>query len=481
MSYNANEANSHGSENYTERQKMSSFRPVMNPQYQQPILLPTGEQMFYDQFQSLQLAQQQQQQQQYYPEQMGPPLPLNANMPMMQQYYPHPPPQQFQQQQDMNYPQYYYQPYQEAAPEPMIHPSQMSTIAMRGDASEFIPAYNNTTIKETKPNVDHSSTTVVNDSQTKTTITHPIILRTNSEIKETKDSFIYDLKKYKYNYFLSKLTCTFDRDYAKFSSPTGISALNDDRLLVANFDNDTVLLLDLNGVVHQIYRDIPTPKDVRYHPTNSSQAIVATKKEVILLDLETSKVVKRSKMRGFYPWNIQYLQESDVIAACDPSSESILFLDNELCQIGGWSFNEPVQPSSSSSRPYQKVYPYAAYFASDNTSFILAHREEKCQLVEKDTASGETKESRIVLPDFISYSIFVDSAKQCLMPDKKNRRLVSIDKNSKVEEYKHKTIQEPHALTFLSTGTLCVTDWTKSYGSRGGIAILSETDLNINQ
>lgn len=130
-----------------------------------------------------------------------------------------------------------------------------------------------------------------------------------------KTDYIYDLKKYKHDYFLSDLTCTFDRENGKFGAPTGICALPDDRLLVANFDRDAVLLMDIKGTVHQIFKDLPTPKAVIHHWTGSaSQAVVATRKEAILLDIATGKVVLRSKMRGFYPWNIQYIHDQDIFA-----------------------------------------------------------------------------------------------------------------------------------------------------------------------
>jgi hypothetical protein len=80
---------------------------------------------------------------------------------------------------------------------------------------------------------------------------------------------------------------------------------------VANFDRDAVLLIDINGVVYHIFKDLPTPKAVI---CNSSQAVVATRKEAVIIDLNTNKVVIRSKMRGFYPWNIQYIQERNVYA-----------------------------------------------------------------------------------------------------------------------------------------------------------------------
>lgn len=82
---------------------------------------------------------------------------------------------------------------------------------------------------------------------------------------------------------------------------------------MANFDRDSVLLLDTKGVVHQIFKDLPTPKAVIYN-THTSQAVVATRKEAAILDLTTSKVVTRSKIRGFYPWNIQYVEQRGVYA-----------------------------------------------------------------------------------------------------------------------------------------------------------------------
>lgn len=124
---------------------------------------------------------------------------------------------------------------------------------------------------------------------------------------------IYDVKKFKYDYFLSELSCSFDRENGKFGAPTGICALPDDRLLVANFDRDAVLLLDIKGVVHHIFKDLPTPKAVIYNYV-TSQAVVATRKEAVILDLTTKKVLVRSKLRGFYPWNIQYVHDRDVYA-----------------------------------------------------------------------------------------------------------------------------------------------------------------------
>lgn len=122
------------------------------------------------------------------------------------------------------------------------------------------------------------------------------------------------MKKYKYDYFISKLSCSFDPKFGVFASPRGICTLPNDRLLVANYENDSLLLLDIQGTVHQIYKNLPSPKDVLYGLPNPSQVAVATRKEMIILDLETQKIVVQSKIRGFYPWNIQYIKENDIFA-----------------------------------------------------------------------------------------------------------------------------------------------------------------------
>ncbi|CAF4818472.1 unnamed protein product, partial [Rotaria sp. Silwood1] len=242
-------------------------------------------------------------------------------------------------------------------------------VTMRSDAPPFTPASEATKTTTT--------TTTTDDSETK-----------------IKTEFIYDLNKYKYDYFLSELSCSFDRENGKFGAPTGICTLPDDRLLVANFDRDSVLLIDIKGVVHQIFKDLPTPKAVIYNSSaSSSQAVVATRKEAAILDLNTNKVITRSKIRGFYPWNIQYVEERQVYAACDPSGERIVFLDNNLAEIGVWSFHDSTQDHLLQSQPqlYQKVYPYAAYFLPNDTSYVLTHRQDKCHLDEYDNTSAAKK------------------------------------------------------------------------------------------
>lgn len=171
------------------------------------------------------------------------------------------------------------------------------------------------------------------------------------------------------------------------------------------------------------------------------------------------------------------------LLACDPSGERIVFLDNNLGEIGVWSFHDSTQDHLLQSQPqlYQKVYPYAAYFPENETSFVLTHRQDKCRLEEYDNSNATPKATHNIPPSLQSYSIFVDSAKKCLIPDKLNHRLVSVDKDSNIEEYKCKSIQEPYSVTFLSTGTLCVTDWNKSHGSSGGISIISEVNLKEKQ
>lgn len=171
------------------------------------------------------------------------------------------------------------------------------------------------------------------------------------------------------------------------------------------------------------------------------------------------------------------------LSACDPSGERIVFLDNNLAEIGVWSFHDSSQDHLLQSQPqlYQKVYPYAAYFLANDISFVLTHRQDKCRLDEYDNTNATPNSSYNIPESLQSYSIFVDQAKKCLIPDKLNHRLVSVDKDSKVEEYRCKSIQEPYSMTFLSTGTLCVTDWNKSHGTSGGLAIISEVNLKEKQ
>ncbi len=169
--------------------------------------------------------------------------------------------------------------------------------------------------------------------------------------------------------------------------------------------------------------------------------------------------------------------------ACDPSGERIVFLDNNLGEIGVWSFHDSTQDHLLQSQPqlYQKVYPYAAYFLGNDTSYVLTHRQDKCRLEEYDNSNATPISTYNIPQSLQSYSIYVDSTKKCLIPDKLNHRLVSIDKDSTIEEYKCKSIQEPYSMTFLSNGTLCVTDWNKSHGSSGGISIISEVNLKEKQ
>ncbi|CAF0964903.1 unnamed protein product [Rotaria magnacalcarata] len=294
--------------------------------------------------------------------------------------------------------------------------------------------------------------------------------------------FIYDLKKYKYNYFLSKLSCAFEQNEVRFGAPKGLCTLNDDRLLVANFSTNSLLLIDLNGIVHQIFKDLPSPKDVVYYSSNPSQAIVATRKELIILDLNTRQIVEKSNLTGFYPWNIQYIAASNTIAACDPSSERIVYFDKNLKNIGELSFKKQHQQISdqSQSTVHDKVYPYAAYHLPDNTSFVLTFCKDRFEF--DQLVDNQRKPNSLNLPiNTKSYAFYVDGASRCLLPDAVNHRLLSIDKNSIVEEYKCDSVREPYAISFLSTGTMCITDHSTSYGTNGGISIISETDLKNNQ
>ncbi|UJR35352.1 hypothetical protein I4U23_028110 [Adineta vaga] len=467
MSHNPNEINSYGNGNYSDQQNFPSFQPAdYSYQYQQGIHLPA-------------------QQISYYPPQDIGPLPVNYNIQMSPQYYMSLQSEVPQQQLEIQYNQYPYFSQPTPVSQSAMNIEQTTTIKqssyLSADAPSFSPAFKTTNLNETKPAVIPAPLPSTNDSEIRPTASKIPIFKSSKSFEAastvTTDSFKYDLDKYKYDYFISNLSGNFDPNYQKFGSPTGICALNDDRLLVANYDRDTIVLIDLNGVTYQLYRDLPAPKDVRLYSTNPSQAIVATKKEIAILDLETSKVIVRSKIRGFYPWNVQYLKEADIIAACDPSGERVVYLDKDLTEIGSWSFNE----QSVTSQPYQKIYPYAAYFLSDNTSFVVTHRHDKCQLQEKDVPSGTTKRVWDGPARLQAYSIYVDDARQCLIPDKANHNLISVHECSTAKSYKFKSIYEPYSLTFLSNGTLCVTDWNKSFRTSGGVAILSETDLKSNQ
>ena len=33
---------------------------------------------------------------------------------------------------------------------------------------------------------------------------------------------------------------------------------------------------------------------------------------MVILDLETKKIVIQTKLKGFYPWNIQYIAETEL-------------------------------------------------------------------------------------------------------------------------------------------------------------------------
>ena len=135
----------------------------------------------------------------------------------------------------------------------------------------------------------------------------------------------------------------------------------------------------------------------------------------------------------------------------------------------------PIDPTNHS-----KLYPYAAYFCPDKTAMVLSNRNNVCELRECDVEAATTKKIYNALPRLQAYSIYVDHEKKCLIADNDNHRLLSFSQDSTIEEYKSKSIQNPYAMTFLSTGALCVTDWNQSFGSRGGIAVISETDLGNN-
>lgn len=317
---------------------------------------------------------------------------------------------------------------------------------------------------------DQSDQSLTNQNDASSSSADLSQVQTN-QVHDRTGSFIFDLKKYKHDRFLANLQCPFDANFGKFGAPYGITALPDDRLLVANFGSDSLLLFDLNGAVHQVYRPISMPKDVVYNSTNSSQAIVATRNKAILLDLETKQTVLQSTLKGFYPWNIQYLQEHNVFSACDPSGERIVFLDSNLKQVGEWSFN---QPNLFSNQSYEKIYPYAACFFPDNRSFVLTHRGQICELKQCDSRTGGVIKTYPTPPGLLSYGMRGDEQNKCLIADTGNHSLLVVNPDETFEQYNFKSVREPHALTFLSDGTLCVTDRSKMSGTQGGIAVITE-------
>lgn len=152
----------------------------------------------------------------------------------------------------------------------------------------------------------------------------------------------------------------------------------------------------------------------------------------------------------------------------------------DLERVGDWSFSERSQQAQSSS-PYTKAYPYAARFLTDDTAMVLVHVDTRLQLYEKDARNnGATVSVRELPAGTQSYSLYVDRERNVLLPDKPNKSLIRFDQDSTVHRYRFKNIQEPYSLTFLSDGTLCVTDWGKSAGTNGGVAVISERELTAN-
>ena len=165
--------------------------------------------------------------------------------------------------------------------------------------------------------------------------------------------------------------------------------------------------------------------------------------------------------------------------ACDPTSERIVYFDKDLQQIGGWSLSSAHYQQHSAGYPtqQQKVYPYAAQFLSDATSFVLTHQQDHCYMVEYQTAIANVVKVHSMPPSLKSYSFYVDSTRTCLIADQANHCLVSLDRDSKIEKHTFDSLREPRSMTFLSTGTLCVTSWSKSNGVLGGICVISEENL----
>ena len=169
-----------------------------------------------------------------------------------------------------------------------------------------------------------------------------------------------------------------------------------------------------------------------------------------------------------------------LVIACDPTSERIVYFDKDLKQIGECSLKSvhDQQYSTGPSNQPQKVYPYAAQYLSDATSLVLTHRNESCHIEEYQTATACVLKVYNLPPGLKSYSFYVDSTRKCLIADQANHCLVSIDKDSNIEQHRFNSLREPRSMTFLSTGTLCVTSWNKSSDAIGGICVISEENLN---
>ena len=93
----------------------------------------------------------------------------------------------------------------------------------------------------------------------------------------------------------------------KLEVPYGICPIAADRLLIADFGNNKSILTDINGCVYNCYKHHSTPKDFAYDPSNPSKVVVSLQKEIIMLDLETKAVIRKTDSKGFYPWKLQFL------------------------------------------------------------------------------------------------------------------------------------------------------------------------------
>ncbi|CAF5140064.1 unnamed protein product, partial [Rotaria sp. Silwood1] len=100
---------------------------------------------------------------------------------------------------------------------------------------------------------------------------------------------------------------------------------------------------------------------------------------------------------------------------CDPAGERIVFFDKDLAYIGDWSFNNKKQQAlcQSQSQTYNKVYPYAAHFLPDNTSFVLTCCNDKFQIEKLDFSRNTSDVIWNISPTLKSYSIYVDSTRKC--------------------------------------------------------------------
>jgi hypothetical protein len=165
--------------------------------------------------------------------------------------------------------------------------------------------------------------------------------------------------------------------------------------------------------------------------------------------------------------------------ACDPGGEKIHYFDKNLDDIGHWNFSNREENTSSNvtGENRAKNYVYSAEYLPDGVYFCLINYRNQWDLSKYNT-KDQALQKQLHLPLLSrAYNIHVDSSQNCLIADAARNCLISIDQNFATKEFTWPSLQAPYAMTFLSTGTLCITSHAERNGSKGGICIISENDL----